>query len=176
MATEGYSKFTLRNIAASSGIHFATLQYHFKTKNQLLEALIHWKLEEDHALLRKTVAHERGGARERFCAGIRLVARENRKSNVVGFFLQLWALAGHDKNAARAMAELYSAYQNWLAELVGIAQPGLDPVTLKLRALPIMAMLEGMLPTMTLNMERRKPNPAEDQLLVDAAWVIATQA
>lgn len=176
MATRGYSNFTLRNIASSTGIHFATLQYHFKSKNELLDALIQWKLKEDHDLLAQTVAHEHGSPRERFCAGIKLVAGENRKSPVVGFFLQLWALAGNDKNAARAIAELYSAYRDWLADLVGIARPDLDERSRRLRALPIMAMLEGMLPTMTLHKDGQKSNPAEDQLVADAAWAIATQS
>ena len=47
MSQQGYPKFTMRNVAENAGIHFATLQYYFKNKNELLQALFDHKLEDD---------------------------------------------------------------------------------------------------------------------------------
>lgn len=174
LAGEGYSAFTLRNIAAATGIHFATLQYHFRSKSELLSALIAFRLETDRSQLDQVAFRASGDPRERFLAGIRLITSANREPAVIGFFLQLWALANHEPMAKRATGTFYDAYFGWMRNLVTMANPGVTATECSRRALAIMAMLEGMLPTLLLNKTQRRRDKRMDGFLAEVAWKIAT--
>jgi len=175
LASEGYPKFTLRNVASAAKIHFATLQYHFKSKNELLSALIRWKLQEDQRQLQQTVEMADGSPKKKFCAGIKLIMEADRQPQVIGFFLQLWALANHDPMAGKLTDEFYRAYRSWMVDLVAIANPRLSRAEKEGRALPIMAMLEGILPTFTISKKNRRARPELDQDVAEIAWTIATR-
>lgn len=175
LATEGYSNFTLRNVASAAKIHFATLQYHFKSKNKLLSALIHSKLQEDQRQLKQTVEMAHGSPKEQFCAGIKLIMEANREPQVIGFFLQLWALANHDPMAGKLTDEFYRAYHSWVTDLVALANPRLSRAEKEGRALPIMSMLEGIMPTFTRSKKNRRERPQLDQDIAEIAWTIATR-
>ena len=43
---DGYSQFSLRNIARSAGIHLSNLQYYFAGKNELIHGLVYFIGEE----------------------------------------------------------------------------------------------------------------------------------
>src|SRR5882757_11150997 len=40
LMTEGYAQFSMRNVAARAGVHLANVQYYFKTREDLVRALL----------------------------------------------------------------------------------------------------------------------------------------
>src|SRR6201992_2048215 len=40
LMTEGYAQFSMRNVAARAGLHLANVQYYYKTREDLVEALV----------------------------------------------------------------------------------------------------------------------------------------
>lgn len=175
LATRGYAEFTLRNIAVAAGLHFATLQYHFPSKANLLAALIQSQLETNRRQLDDAMGGAGGTPAERFRAAIGLITQANRDASVTGFFFQLWSLANHDRDAARSAAMFYDAYAGWIQDLVLAAQPALGRRDARLRAFAILAMLEGMLPALLLGSDAALPARQLDDFLAGVAWDIATK-
>src|SRR5438270_6942797 len=40
LMTEGYAQFSMRNVAARAGLHLANVQYYYKTREDLVTALL----------------------------------------------------------------------------------------------------------------------------------------
>ena len=176
LSKQGYPKFTIRNVAKSSGIHFASLQYHFSSKDNLLAALIDYKLSEDALLFHETIGENGHHPKERFAAAIKLILKINRKPLIIGFFLQLWALSNHDKTAAKYLDKYYDAYLGWVIELVTLANPGITASSSKSRARIILSTLEGLVPTYTRTKNHQKSNQNFDNRFVEAVWLIASES
>jgi AcrR family transcriptional regulator len=174
MSQQGYPKVTIRNVAENAGIHFATLQYYYKNKRELLQALFDYKLEEDSRALHLVMDDDRRPAKERFTTIINLVLAENRRPVVIGYFLQLWALSNHNKAAAKNLDNYYDAYLGWIIEIITLVNPSLTIKEKKMRAHSILALLEGLVPTYTRARKNRKPDKSFDQHLVNIIWQIAT--
>jgi AcrR family transcriptional regulator len=87
LATHGYEKFRFRNVAAHANVHFATIQYHFKSKDALLSALIETKLARDKALLKTALEKAEGSPKEKFVKAIALMASESQDPYLPASFL-----------------------------------------------------------------------------------------
>lgn len=174
MAKQGYQKFTMRNVAEHAGIHFATLQYYFKNKNELLRALLDFKLEEDSRIFHAAISNGTSPVKERFTAALNVILKANRQPVVIGYFLQIWALSHHDKAAARNLGRYYDAYLNWIKELVTLAKSDHTEEELEARARIILALLEGLVPTFTRSVKNRKPDKTFDRHIIETAWRISS--
>lgn len=173
MSQQGYPKFTMRNVAENAGIHVATLQYYFKNKNELLQALFDHKLEDDSRVFHLAIGNAGRPVKERFTKAIKLILTEDRRPLVIGYFLQLWALSSYDKAATKNLDHYYDAYLGWIIEIISLVNTDLTGKEKKLRAQSILALLEGLVPTYTRIRKNRKPDKAFDQHLVDTIWQIA---
>jgi len=143
----GYSEFSLRKVAARNGIKLASLQYHFKTKEELLDAVL------------EQVLFEFG---ERFKAGdpavyaslmpeqlleltVDFVLSECQRSESSDFFFQLWAMSCHDASAARIQAEIYALYRKTFRELIQMLNPALTAAQRDSRSVVVISLLEGLM-------------------------------
>ncbi len=144
-ALEGYSKLTLRRVALQTGIHLASLQHYFATKEDLLGALLDDTNLYHDRVLQQIMAQPVDSADERFIFFIRHQLAEHQNIHTCGFFFQLWSLAPNHKFAQTLMEKMYTNYSNQLFQLMRDMRPELEADELQQRAALIVAMLEGMM-------------------------------
>jgi AcrR family transcriptional regulator len=144
-AIEGYSNFTLRRVASQVGIHLASLQHYFATKEDLLGALLDDTNLYHDRVLEEIMAQPASSAEERFVFFIRHQLAEHQNIHTCGFFFQIWSLAPNYKFAQTLVDKMYANYRRQLFQLMGDMRPDLEGDELQQRAALIMAMLEGMM-------------------------------
>ena len=141
IATEGYAAFSMRAVARASGIKLGALQYHFRTRDDLLKALADF-IDE---------AYRRDF--DRFCADRRSDARGlhalldymleetvTRTLQAERLFPQLWAMAMVEPPIQAVLDDLSARYLVFIEACLqekGVVNPRGD-------ALAIMSMLEGL--------------------------------
>jgi len=142
---EGYAQFSMRNVAARAGVHLANVQYYFKTREELVQAL-----------LADTGARYRASYDElnvlaptdrvaRFEAVIDFNLRDIATWETRRYFIQLWALLSTlDGNSGRFMNDLYEIDIQQLGECIADLVPGTEPAEVRRRASMLAALIEGM--------------------------------
>lgn len=143
LINDGYAEFSLRKIASRIGIRLASLQYHFRTKEELLRALLAETSARYEERLVPILANPQLTPRSRFLKAIDWLVAYNRQEDNARFFSQLWALATHDAYAAAIVDEMYTGYRHVLAELIQALNPSLKPEVREQRAGLLAGMIDG---------------------------------
>jgi AcrR family transcriptional regulator len=143
LSKEGLTGFSMRRLADRVGIKLASLQHHFQSKGQLMEALIE-RSEDLYQQDLTRLLHELGDKPEElFVAVIDWMCRENDKGGNLDF--QFWARAAHDPVANAALDCYMASYRELLFELMTAINPKQKPATRWRRAALISTMIEGSL-------------------------------
>jgi AcrR family transcriptional regulator len=109
LITVGYANFTTRKVAQGAGIAIGNLTYHFPNKVNLTEALIDYVLARYLEQIRAPLISKSGseiGAHP-LSALLRWTLADSAKPRIGRLCRELWAMACHQKFAARAMDEFY---------------------------------------------------------------------
>lgn len=139
---EGYHNFSLRKVALRSGISGGNLQHHFKTKDDLvvamLDSVINVYLETFKSLfeskvppkvrLRKILEH--------------VILDLNTKYTTV-LFPELWSLSNHDKKVSESVDDMYEKYRAVYKECIAEINPKLTDKQIEKAALFMSASIEG---------------------------------
>lgn len=164
-ATEGYSGFTMRAVAGRVGMKLGNLQHYYKTREQLLQAVLeHVMFSYDGHYLRLPGA-QNGSTQKRFIAIIRFLIEDLKNPLTSGTFMELWALAERNKFAAEIMDKMYTHHRENIAALLKGVNPRLTAKERARRAALIATQIEGL----NLLLARGKPKHAELKGLEDAA-------
>jgi len=131
LANEGYSAFTMRNIASRLGITLRNLQYYFPTKQDLFQAVV--EKMTDMELETAGIAVESPGlnAEERLSAFIDYSIKDNETPLVRGFQFEL------------CRDRMTSTYCEYIYSLVKPLTPDLSSRQQRIKAALILAMLQG---------------------------------
>jgi AcrR family transcriptional regulator len=172
LLTAGYSQFSMRNVAARAGVHLANVQYYFRTREELVRAL----LEDTGARYRASFADLRASAPAeplaRFRAVIDFSLKDIAAWETRRYFIQLWALlAEMDGDSGSLMNDLYAIDIQQLSEFVAELVPEAEPAEVRRRASLIAAMIEGMVVVRSAHSR----NPQELKRLMDRAHTVAMQ-
>lgn len=143
LAYDGYSAFTMRNIASKLGITLRNLQYYFPTKRDLFLAVVAQMTNMELGTAKAAVDLPNMTAEERFAAFIEYSVHDNETPFVRGFQFELWALATRDEFAAECRDRMTSAYCDYIYTLVKPLTPGLSPKEQRGKSALILAMLQG---------------------------------
>lgn len=161
----GYAQLTLRRVATEAGLPLRHLQYYFPTKEELLRALCE-AICNDYIAKCDAIASEAAGSpTAQFLACIDFLIEDNRDPASNTIFFELWALACHDPHAKVVVARLYSHYRAYVAKLIASMRRTLPGETVELRALQIVALIEGL----SLFIGRDKPRLAAVRGLAEDA-------
>ena len=144
LAFEGYSAFTMRNIAAKMGISLRNLQYYFQTKSDLFQAVVEQMLRSELASGRMAVDHARLSPMDRFKKFIDYSIRDNQDPLIRGFQFELWALATRDRFAAKCRDRMTGMYCEFILKLVQPLTPDLPLAQQRQKAAVILALLQGV--------------------------------
>ena len=136
--SKGYGKLTMRALARASGMKLGALQYHFRTWEDMLQALAAYIAD---AYQRSWQALHLSDEEVSFQDLVRFIVDDPAGSALSGdkLFPQLWAMAQVEPAMAEKLDELYAVYLEKLEErltTLGSRAPAAD-------ALAIMSLLEG---------------------------------
>jgi AcrR family transcriptional regulator len=142
---EGYAQFSMRNVAARTGLHLANVQYYYRTREDLVRAL----LEDTGERYRATYEELRAKAPVDRVARFRAIVEFNLKDIATAetrrYFIQLWALLTEiDGRAGHFMDDLYAIDIQQLSGCIAELVPDTEPAEARRRASLLAAMIEGM--------------------------------
>lgn len=164
-ATQGYSGFTMRAVAARVGMKLGNLQHYYKTREQLLQAVLEQVMFSYDGHYLRLPGAQNGSAQKRFTAIIRFLIEDLKNPLTSGTFMELWALAERHKFAAAIMDKMYAHHRENIAALIEGLNPRLAAKERARRAALIATQIEGL----NLLLARGKPKHAELKGLEDAA-------
>jgi AcrR family transcriptional regulator len=139
----GYRSTSMRDVAVAAGISDAGLRHHYRTKDDLLRAVLAMVLDDEIDALPPTAT-----ALERLERTLDLVTRNARRRTVVELFTVLSGEATSARHPAHAyfvsryawVTESFTALARELAA-AGQLRPGVDPETF---AVTLIAVLDGL--------------------------------
>jgi AcrR family transcriptional regulator len=138
IASEGYGKLTMRALARASGMKLGALQYHFRTREDMLRALAAYISETYRASFEALKPGVKApGLRDI----VRFIAEDSPGSVLKAdrLFPQLWAMAQVEPLMEALLDEIYVVYLDKLEKrLVDMGSPA--P---RADALVLMSLLEG---------------------------------
>lgn len=143
LAYEGYSKFTMRGIADRLGIKLRNVQYYFKTKEILFQAVIEQRLRRDIESANNVIERKGLSDEERFLAFVDLSLEENTKPFFRGLQFELWALANHDPFAANCRDHMTMVYSNFIYDLIKPLTASQSDKIRKEKSVILLSMLQG---------------------------------
>ena len=155
---EGYGEFTLRKVAARNGIKLASLQYHFKSKEALLNALLDQVLRDYEKRFTQGAAefYASIGPEKLLEFTIDFALKDTQRADSSNFFFQLWAMSCHDPSAARIQEQIYAIYRKTFSELIKMLNPALSAAERNIRSILIVSMLEGLMLFISEGKSQRK--------------------
>jgi AcrR family transcriptional regulator len=172
LMTEGYAQFSMRNVAARAGLHLANVQYYYKTREDLVKALLDdtgERYRRSYEELRAKVPADREA---RFKAIVEYNLKDIATAETRRYFIQLWALLTEiDGRVGHLMNDLYAIDIQQLSDCIADLVPQTDAAEVRRRASILAAMIEGMVVVRGAHSR----NPAELKKLMARAQGMAMQ-
>jgi AcrR family transcriptional regulator len=172
LMTEGYAQFSMRNVAARAGLHLANVQYYYKTREDLVKALLDDTGERYRSSYEELRAKAPTDREARFKAVVEFNLKDIATSETRRYFIQLWALLTEiDGRAGHLMNDLYAIDIQQLSDCIADLAPDTDAAEVRRRASILAAMIEGMVVVRGAHSR----NPAELKKLMARAQGMAMQ-
>ena len=144
LVERGYARLSTRTVAARAGMRPGNLQYYFRTKQEVVRAMLARELERATHTIAARMAAAGETPEERLHTAVDAVLAEQEAAASCRFFRELWALAAHDAAVDAAMREFYVGYWRGVVGLLLDANPDLGRPRAERRAALLIAMLEGL--------------------------------
>ena len=144
LALDGYAQLSTRKIAARAGIRPGNLQYYYRTKQDVVRALLDRYLAESMRAIERRVAASTGTPEARLRSGIEGILADQQVGRSCELFREIWALAARDRAVARAVRDFYARYRDGVAQALLAVNPALGAARADRRAALVVAMLEGL--------------------------------
>jgi len=138
VTTEGYGSLTMRALARASDLKLGALQYHFKTREDMLRGVIAYVAEEYQKTLDSITSSENAVS---LVDIIEVIAMEPADGVLQEdkLFPQFWAMMQAEPLVEDLVNELYTEY----LQLLETALKGLGSQNPRAEALCLMSMIEG---------------------------------
>lgn len=176
LAEEGAAGLSTRKVAARAGMHAGNLQYYYRTRQDLVRALLERYLAQSRERVGARIAAAEGPAGDRLRRGLEEILADQCSGADIAMFRELWAMASHDREIAAAVADFYRGYVDDVAVLLRAAAPRVAPAAALRAAKVVVAMLEGL--SIVEDGPARSPAARRKAAaaIADAAVAIATSA
>lgn len=144
LVEQGSKALTLRRIAAESGMNLGSLNYYFRSKEDMIRELLNAVISSYEEAF-DAIVHEPGtDAEERLELLVTLILEDITTKKTTRFFPELWAMANHDPFVQERMEDLYGRARVSLNELIGEINPALPADEREMLALFISGSMEGL--------------------------------
>lgn len=140
---EGWPAMSMRRVAMACGLKFGNLTYHFRTRDDLVRALLEAVISAYEREFAETVFEPglTGEQRlERYC---RVVLDDIPTRKTTHLFPELWARANHDAFVHDRMQDLYARARAPLDPIIAEMRPDLAVQDREMLALFISSAMEG---------------------------------
>lgn len=146
LSRDGYSRFSLRTVAAAAGVTLGNLQYYFPTKSDLVEAMLGHVITGYIEEFDRLTAEVEGRPEEQLAAVLSHVIRDLTTPRTTVLFPELWSMANHDPAVEQYVDDMYEVYRRVVAGLIPKINPALTPAQVRLLTVFITSSLEGHTP------------------------------
>lgn len=140
----GYKALTMRRIAAECGMKSGNISYYFKSKNDLVRALLDAIMTSYEEAIAVALNSAGSDPEKRMETLIQLILEDIRSKKTTHVFPELWALSNHDPFVKERLYDLYSRQYGYFQELIKQLNPSISEQDEKLLSAFISAALEGM--------------------------------
>lgn len=180
LVEEGASAFTIRRIAAASGMKVGNVSYHFPRKEMLIKIMLDELLDSYDKLLESEVRRPDISPEDRLRLIIRMCLDDIAGKRTTRLFTELWALANHNAFVADRVRVFYQRVHDFIGEVVSQLNPALPAEDLQTVALYISTSMEGSTPFLGFGKPWAEKMPqitaiAEEALLALAKSITSQQ-
>lgn len=144
LAAEGAAGLSTRKIAARAGMHAGNVQYYFRTKRDVVRALLERYLDQSRGRVEERMGAGPSSPRERLQGAIEEILADQGSAADCALFRELWALAAHDREIAAVVDAFYARYVDEVAGLLRQLSPRLAAARARRAATLLVSLLEGM--------------------------------
>lgn len=142
---KGNAELTMRRVADAVGMKLGNLQYYFRTKEDLLQALFTDTVD---AYRRKfnTISLRQGlTPLQRLTEHVAFLIEDTKNPMTNAIYFELWSIAQRHPFAARLMDEMYSASRLRMEAYMRELNPKMAPAEVTLRSALVIAQIEGLM-------------------------------
>lgn len=142
MVDHGAGSFSVRKVAAESGVSLGHLQHYFPTRAALLNSMV-ISLEEDffdHFVASISSVEDPA---KRFVACAEYVLSMGVKHDLLPLLREFWAMAGREPEMAESLREFYDACRDFSAGILLEANNNLDREEARRRSCTAISLLSG---------------------------------
>ena len=165
-ASEGYAGLSMRGVAARVNVSLSTVQHYYQDKDTLVEAVLLYMIDDYRVAIEQLNESMTGKTQlERFMAAMDLFLAEVRRPEVTGIFMEIWSLANRNAVAAKILDQVRLREQKEFFRLIKGLAPHLSDVDYELRAVLMIAQIEGL----TIQLTRTSLGQWNHDQLVNAA-------
>ena len=140
----GYTRFTMRRIAARAGITIGNLNYYYRTKEDLLQDLLEYVINDYLVEFERRRQIAGQSPEKQLLAVLEFWIDDLGARETTIFFPELWALGNHEPRIAELVDELYKKARQPLNELIRQINPTRSRKEVERMALYMCAAMEGL--------------------------------
>ena len=166
LAAEGYAGLSMRAVAAQVGMSLSNVQHYYKSKDDLLEALLLYTMDVFQQKIDSIAARMTGATRiERFLSTCDMFLEEISDPVTHAIFFELWALASRNAVASQLMDRMLARERKAVFYLIRGLNPDISDDDYMQRAVLMVAQIEGLM-LFRLNRSARREEFAAVQAAV----------
>ena len=141
----GGTGFTTRGVAKEAGLSLGAVQHFFRTRDQLVEAMLEQFLSEYRQTYDRLAAELPFTGEARLDGALDYLVADAWRPDARRFFFNLYALSCHSPFVARLFNQVYAHHRRRIAGFIGAARPNLSEQQCYDFALEVAALLEGLM-------------------------------
>lgn len=146
LAAEGYAGLSMRAVAAQVGMSLSNVQHYYKSKDDLLEALLLYTMEVFQQKIDSIAARMTGATRiDRFLSTCDMFLEEISDPVTHAIFFELWALASRNAVASKLMDRMLARERKAVFHLIRGLNPDISDDDYMQRAVLMVAQIEGLM-------------------------------
>ena len=142
---DGYAAFGLRRVAAAAGMSLSSLQYHFRSIDELLTATVRYLMDLYLNKLVDIAEQQTTTPEDRLRNMIEFSLAEIRQPRNARVTFEAWAVAQHHERAREILSVGYELYRDLFAQAIDKINPNLRPNELQARAMLVGAQIDGLM-------------------------------
>jgi AcrR family transcriptional regulator len=146
LASEGYAGLSMRRVAQDAGMSLSNVQHYYGNKEQLLEALLLYTMDEFQAKMDRIAVAMAGRPQvERFLTTIDMFLDEITEPVMHAIFFEIWALASRHPFASSLMGRMVGRERKAVYGLIRGLHPAISDEEYMQRAVLIVAQVQGLM-------------------------------
>lgn len=143
LKNEGYQEFSMRRVAAEAGISLGNLQYHFKTKEILIENILDCYIKDYTKKLNEESISFKTGSRSELDKLIEYIFTYGDDSECGIIFREIWAISNQNEVILKSLGNYYDSLFELLVSWFSNFDRSNSKKKVELAASLIMPLIEG---------------------------------